>query len=48
MNTLSQYLAGIFALIALYLIVLNASQSAQVINALSSANTGAIRALQGR
>lgn len=48
MNTLSNYIAGALALIALYLIVVNASQSAQVLNALSSANTNAIRALQGR
>lgn len=48
MNTLSSYITGALALIALYLIVVNASQSAQVINALSQGNVGAIRALQGR
>lgn len=48
MNTLSGYIAGALALIALYLIVFNASKSAQVISSLSSANTGAIKALQGR
>jgi hypothetical protein len=48
MNVLSQYIAGALALIALYLLVVNASGSAQVINSLAGANTSAIRALQGR
>lgn len=48
MNTLSTYITGALALIALYLLVANASDTARVVNALSEANTGAIRALQGR
>lgn len=48
MNTLNAYVTGALALIALYLVVLNAGKSNQVINALSAANVDAVRALQGR
>jgi hypothetical protein len=47
MNTLNTYITGALVLIALYIIVFNASKSDQVISALSTANTSAIRALQG-
>lgn len=48
MRTLEMYLAGAFGLILVYLLVSNAGSTNQVLNALSSTNTSAIRALQGR
>ena len=48
MRTFEMYLAGAFGLILVYLLVANASSTNQVLNALSNANTDAIRALQGR
>lgn len=48
MADIAKYLGILFGLIALYLIVSNGQQSTGVIQALSSANTNAIMALQGR
>jgi hypothetical protein len=44
----AKYLGVVFLLILVYLVVANGRLSTMVINALSSANTNAIFALQGR
>lgn len=47
-GTVDKYIAGAFALIALYLLIANADESNTVIKALGNFNVGAIKALQGR
>lgn len=44
----AKYLGVVFLLILVYLVVVNGQLSTKVINSLSSANTNAILALQGR
>lgn len=44
----AKYMGYVFLLILVYLVVLNAQLATKVINSLSSANTNAILALQGR
>lgn len=48
MRLLEIYIGGAFGLILVYLLVANASNANQIIGALGSVNTSAIRALQGR
>lgn len=48
MGTVEKYLAGAGALIAIYLVVANASGSDTVLRGLGSFNVGTIKALQGR
>lgn len=48
MSTLNTYISGALGLVVLYIIVYKASESNQVINALSNANNSAIKTLQGR
>ena len=43
-----QWIGVISLLVFVYLVVSNGSQASQVIASLSGANTGAIKALQGR
>lgn len=45
---MSQYLWLVFLLILAFLLIRNAEQAKRIINSLSSANVGAIMALQGR
>lgn len=42
------YISGALLLILVFLLVNNASATNQILGGLSSANTGAIKALQGR
>lgn len=47
MNILSTWITGILLLVLVFLLVRNASQTNQVITALSNAQNSAIRTLQG-
>lgn len=48
MSLLEKYITGALFLILVYLLVINASNTNTLLSGLSSFNTGAIRALQGR
>ena len=48
MRSIMTVAGGIFILIAIYLLVINASKTVAVINALSTPTLGAIKTLQGR
>lgn len=48
MADLAKWMSVVFLLVLVYLVVANGQSSTRVINALSSANTNAILALQGR
>lgn len=48
MSTFEKYLSGTLGLILVFLLVSNASGANTILKSLSSFNTDAIRALQGR
>jgi hypothetical protein len=48
MSTLEKFIAGAFALIAIYLFVFNADKTSMVIKAFASGSSNVFQTLQGR